>query len=195
MKLATLLKNHDVDNELYEFSKNLTLQEFYETCPRGDWLFEILTLTHPNKENELRLAAAHCANTVRHLMKDKRSTNIIDYVIDNNGKKPPLELIKNAKNAVADVDDVDDDDDETAFDYACAYACAATAAYNIVDYNASYAIGYSSAHPINVAGYTLDAVGYYADATVDYNCQAVKKQNQLKTADICRQFLKIIVDN
>lgn len=52
-----------------------------ETIHRGDW---ILWLNRKSKNYNLQtltLAKAHCANTVRHLMKDKRSTDAVDVAI------------------------------------------------------------------------------------------------------------------
>ena len=170
MKLATLLNNHDAKNELYEFSKNLTLQEFYETCPRGDWMLQILTLTHPTKKNELRLAAAHCANTVRHLMADKRSTDVIDYIINNNGEKPPLKLIKNA-----------------------AYAAYAANGYYAAATDAAYA---DSAAAYDAAAYAADAAdAASASAAAAADAAAASAASAATRADaIYHEFNKQMIE-
>jgi len=72
------------------------------TCCRGDWMLWILGELGVD-ESILRLTAAHCANTVRHLMKDKRSIDIIDFIISREGKQPPQEMINTA--AAADYAD------------------------------------------------------------------------------------------
>jgi len=53
----------------------------YETCERGDWLLWLYARTNKYDVKGLTLAKAHCANTVRYLMNDKRSTDAIDVAI------------------------------------------------------------------------------------------------------------------
>ena len=173
-KLNEFLKENKACEEGYIFAKDLTLEQFYLTCPRGDWMLWLFEKMQPTKKNELRLAAAHCANTVRFLMTDKRSTDVVDYIIDNNGAKPPLGLIK-----------------------AAAYAAdAASGAY--VNYAASDAAYAANGYD----GDTSDAsdayltYAYYAAASdaayaaEGYAGDAAKKENQNQTAKICREILK-----
>jgi hypothetical protein len=166
-KMTTLnefLKEKNANTYLYEFAKDLTLEQFHTTCPRGDWLLWLFKQLQPTKKNELRLAAAHCANTVRPSMKDKRSTDIIDYIIKNNGKKPPLKLIQGAAAAYA----------------ATGYAEASFAA------SASSFAASSSVYAAADAAAAADA---YADANA--YAYAAKKENQELTAKICKEILPL----
>ena len=63
------------------WAKNKTFKEIFETCERGDWLLWLFVRTNHTNLKELTLAKAHCANQVRHLMKDERSINAIDVAI------------------------------------------------------------------------------------------------------------------
>ena len=99
-----------------------TFKEAWENCPRGDWM---LWLAKKLQIDLLKLttAKALCANTVRHLMKDERSTKAIDVaLLFGQNKASIMEL-----NAAADAADA-----AAAAAYAAAaaaYAAAAAAAY------------------------------------------------------------------
>lgn len=58
-----------------------SLQEAWDTCPRGDWMLWLYQRMYPNNLKELTLAKGHCANTVRHLMNNKRSLRAVDVAI------------------------------------------------------------------------------------------------------------------
>ena len=109
-KLGKFLKEHDAGLNLYYFAKDLTLKQFHATCQNGGQMLWLHKKMCPEKANERRLAAAHCANTARHYLKDKRSTDAIDWIIENNGKEPPKNMKKaafyaaNAAYAVTDAD-------------------------------------------------------------------------------------------
>lgn len=66
--------------EAREWAGDMTIEEVVEKCHRGDWL---LWLAQKIKIDEkLRyLTSGHCANTVRHLMDDERSTAAVDAAI------------------------------------------------------------------------------------------------------------------
>lgn len=65
----------------FDFAKDLSLEQFLNTCERGDRILWLFARMNPNCLRELTLAKAHCANTVRHLMKDERSTKAVDVAI------------------------------------------------------------------------------------------------------------------
>jgi len=69
---------------------------FYDTCERGDWLLWLYARTNKDDLRGLTLAKAHCANTVRHLMNDKRSTDAIDVAILFGEGKATLEQLNAA---------------------------------------------------------------------------------------------------
>jgi hypothetical protein len=84
IKMATLdkfLRANNACEDGYLFAKDLTLEEFLETCERGDWILWLFKRTNPAAIRELTSAKAHCANTVRHLMKDKTSLKAVDIAL------------------------------------------------------------------------------------------------------------------
>lgn len=123
--LKKLLIEHKACEELFNFTQNLTLEQFLNTCERGDWILWLFAKMNPNSKKELVLAAGHCANTVRHLMTDKRSTKAVDMAIAfGEGKASEEELgIAYCDAAAAAARYADDDDADNAAAYAAnAYA-------------------------------------------------------------------------
>jgi hypothetical protein len=99
--LKTFLEKHDACTDGFEFAKNLTLEQFLKTCPRGDWILWLFVRTNPDSLKELTLAKAHCANTVRHLMTDKRSLKAVDVALAFGGGKATREELA-ASDAASD---------------------------------------------------------------------------------------------
>jgi hypothetical protein len=64
-----------------EWAVDKSWEEIYTTCHRGDWLLWLFQKTNPKDLQLLTLAKGHCANTVRHLMKDERSLRAVDAAI------------------------------------------------------------------------------------------------------------------
>jgi hypothetical protein len=168
-KFSELLIELDACQEAREWAADKTWHEVYATCHRGDWLLWLFKKTNPEKLRELILAKAHCANTVRHLMTDERSTNAIDVAIKFGNNEATIEELKAAAAAAyaayagADVA------------YAASAAGAATA-------YAAYAGAAADAYAASAAY----AAGAAADAYAD-----PKEKNLQLTADICRQYLPI----
>jgi len=163
-----LEKNHAC-KERFDFAKDLTLEEFLNTCERGDWILWLFARTNADSLRELTLAKGHCANTVRELMKDERSTKAVDVAIDfGEGKATRKEL-------------------DAAAAAAAAYAAAA---YATAAGYAAYAAAYAAA-----AGYAAYAAADAADAAGYAASAAAKKQNQKQTADICRKYLPLEIWN
>lgn len=79
--LKDFLKEHDACRDGYLFAKDLTLEQFLNSCERGDWILWLFAKSNPDSLRELTLAKGHCANTVRHLMKDARSISAVDAAI------------------------------------------------------------------------------------------------------------------
>lgn len=75
--MKQLLIKLNACNEAMEWAGDKTWEEIYRTCHRGDWLLWLFKQTNPNDLRLLTLAKGHCANTVRHLMKDERSSSSI----------------------------------------------------------------------------------------------------------------------
>jgi len=104
IKFQELLESKRACEEATEWAKGKTWQEVFETCHRGDWLLWLFKKTNPEKLRELTLAKAHSANTVRHLMKDARSTNAIDVAIkfgEGNATREDLNVVAAAAYAYA----------------------------------------------------------------------------------------------
>jgi hypothetical protein len=156
-------------------------QEFYQNCNRGDWLLWLFARTNPNSLKELTLAKAHCANTVRHLMKEERSIAAVDTAIRfGEGKASKEEL-----------DAADDAAEDAAYAaYAAAYAAdaaAADAAY------AAYAAAYAAdaADAAAEAAAAADAAEAAAAADAADAADAARTQNRQLTADIVRKYLPL----
>ena len=80
-KLDKFLKQYYACTDVYEFAKDLTLEQFLNTCERGDWILWLFARMNPENLRELTLAKGHCANTVRHLMRDEKSVKSVDAAI------------------------------------------------------------------------------------------------------------------
>ena len=75
-----LLNKLNACKEAVRWADDKTIEQVIEQCHRGDWLLWLARRVdiglHP-----LTLAKGHCANTVRHLMKDERSIKAVDTAI------------------------------------------------------------------------------------------------------------------
>jgi hypothetical protein len=79
--MKELLQKLNACKDAREWAGDKTWEEIYNTCHRGDWLLWLFKRTNPDDLQLLTLAKGHCANTVRHLMKDKRSIKAVDAAI------------------------------------------------------------------------------------------------------------------
>lgn len=158
-EIQQLLIYLDACSDAREWAKDKSWKEIYTTCHRGDWLLWLFARTNPDNLRELALVKAHCANTVRHLMKDKRSTDAVDAAISFGLGEITLKQLTEFRIAAADAADAID---ATAY-YAAyaAYAAASTATFVADD----------------------------AASTANLAADDAKKQNQKLTANICRQYL------
>jgi hypothetical protein len=187
--LKELLIELNACQEALDWAEDKKIEQVVEQCHRGDWL---LWLAHKVDIGlqPLTLAKGHCANTVRHLMKDKRSIEAVDVAIAFG-------------EGVATIEELDLAADASYTAYAAAYDAGA-AAY-AADTTAVYAA--SAAHTAVYAASAAIAAAYaaYADAAAAgyaaaYDAAAdayaaTKKENQMQTADICRKFIgQLIID-
>ncbi len=146
--LKELLEQLCACSPAIEWAGDKTIEEVVKECHRGDWLLWKGYMLGVD-ERKLFLARGHCANTVRHLMKDERSIKLADTVIAYGEGKATKEDLEIASSA-----------------YSYPSASAALAAY--------------SAYCATLAA---------ALAADD------RAQNQLQTADICREHIgKLIID-
>jgi len=154
--------------EAVEWAGDKTAKEIIDTCHRGDWLLWLADKLKVD-DRPFTLAKGHCANTVRHLMKDKRSIKAVDAAIAYGNGEVSKEELKDA-----------------ALAYASAASSAASSAYAAAA-SASYAASAASA---SFAAYAASyAPSYAASAAAD------RKSNQIETANICRKYLgKLILE-
>ena len=181
MKMKTLkefLEKHDACDAGYEFAKDLTLKQFLETCPRGDWILWLFRRSNPRDRKLRVLVAAHCANTVRHLMKDERSTKAVDTAIAYGEGRSTIELLDVAAAAA-----------DAAADAAAADAYAYAAAADADAYAAATATAAAADADATAAAYAA-ATAAAADVAYAY-ADAERKKNRKQTADICREYLPI----
>ena len=167
---TNILKQLKPCEEGYKFaaSKN-SLLEAWNTCERGDWLLWFAQkLGCPLQL--LTLAKGKSAETVTHLMRDDRSRKAIKVAIDfGNGVASRVELYAAAS---------------AAYD-AAANAASADAAAEYAAKTAFYAASDCTADAAASAAANAAA----SDCTAAADAAAVKKENQLKTANICREIL------
>ena len=161
--MKELLIKLNACNEAREWASNKSIDEIWATCHRCDWMLWLARKLNIDKR-VLTLAKGHCANTVRHLMKDERSIAAVDMAIKyGEGNATDSELAAAAAAAY------DAAADAAAAD---AYATAAYAAYATAAY----------------AAYAADAAAYAAAA--DAYAYARKKSQQA-TAEICRKYIPL----
>jgi hypothetical protein len=178
-------------SEAKEWAKNKSWEEVYNTCHRGDWLLWLFKKTNPDDLQLLTLAKGHCANTVRHLMKDERSIKAVDVAIAfGEGKATREDADATYAAAYAAFAAASADADAAAFAAAAAtYATyAATAA-------AAAADAAAAAYAATAAADAAYAAAADADADADAAAYAAKKYNQQLTADVCRMYLPIEIWN
>ena len=162
--MKELLIKLNACNEAREWASNKSIDEIWATCHRGDWMLWLARKLNIDKR-VLTLAKGHCANTVRHLMKDERSIAAVDMAIKyGEGNATDSELA-----AAADA----------AYDATAAYAAAAYAAYATAAYAAYATAAYAAAAAYGAAAY---------DATADADA---RKPSQQATAEICRKYIPL----
>jgi len=150
--------------EAIKWAGDKTAEEVIATCHRGDWLLWLAYKLEVD-DRPFTLAKGHCANTVRHLMKDERSIKAVDAAIAYGNGEISKEELKDAASAA----------------YYAAYS------YSYATYAAAYA-AYADSYAA-AAAYAADA------AYAAYYAAADRKSNQIETADICRKYLgKLILE-
>jgi hypothetical protein len=127
-----------------------TLEQAWNECHRGDWMLWIYRRSLNYNIQTLTLVKGHCANTVRHLMKDERSKKAVDVAIAfGKGNATHEELNADAAYAAA------------------AYAAAAYAAAAAADAAAYAAAAAAAAADAAYAAYAAAAYAAYAAAAAD----------------------------
>jgi len=162
--LDWLMRNVACDPAIkWVVDNNLTAQEAWDQCHRGDWL--LWWCVAEKVENRLlTLAAGKCAETVIHLMTDQRSKDAVKASIDYGNGLIKLDELKVYARASRDV-----------FDYA------------------ADAVFYAAADSAHYAADAADASGaalYAAHAFSKIGGQKACEDNQKLTADIVRSIIK-----
>ena len=80
MTFTEYLKSINACSDAIEWAESKTVEEVVATCQRGDWLLWLASKCDIGLQ-PLTLAKGHCANTVRHLLKDDRSIKAVDTAI------------------------------------------------------------------------------------------------------------------
>jgi hypothetical protein len=180
--INNLLSELKACDDAVKWAKDKSWEEIYTTCHRGDWLLWLFKKTNSDDLQLLTLAKGHVANTVRHLMKNERSIKAVDTAIAfGEGKITRAELNAAASAASASY---------ASASYAAAYAAAYAASAAYAAY-AAYATAYAAAYADAAAAYAADA--NYASAA--YASKKAKEENQMLTANICRQYLPVEIWN
>jgi hypothetical protein len=125
MTFTEYLKSINACSDAIEWAESKTVEEVVATCHRGDWLLWLASKCDIGLQ-PLTLAKGHCANTVRHLLKDDRSIKAVDTAIAFGEGTATREELDAA--------------------YAAAYAYAARAAADAAAYAAAYAAAAADAY-------------------------------------------------
>ena len=96
--MKNLLIKLDACDEAIEWAGDRTIEEIVKDCDRGDWLLTLAKKIDIELQ-PLTLAKGHCANTVRHLMKNERSIEAVDMAIAFGEGRATMEELNNAADA------------------------------------------------------------------------------------------------
>jgi hypothetical protein len=174
MTLKQYLKSVEACVPAIEWAENKTIEEVVATCHRGDWLLWLAKKCDIGLP-PLTLAKGHCANTVRHLMKDERNIKAVDIAIAFGEGKATREELASAYTAAYAASAYAAGADSAAYTAVTAHATASNAASA-----AAYAAANAAAAAAAAASDGTDAADA-ADAAAD--------ANRMQTADICRKYI------
>lgn len=169
-----ILNEFNACSEAREWASDKTIEQVVAECHRGDWLLWLADRLNVDNR-QLTLAKAHCANTVRRLMKDERGTKAIDVAIAYGEKKATIAQLEEAFYAA----------------YNAAYD-ARHDRYASVAYDAAASAAYASA---SVAYDAYAAAAYAAAASAAYaahdaaDAADARAENRMLTAYICRKYI------
>jgi len=164
--------------EIAKFAQNLTIEQFLNTCERGDWILWLFARTNPDCLKQIILATAHCVNTIRDRMRDKASTNAVDAAIAFGEGKITKKVLKDFADLAynADPSATKGESNEIYAADAAAYAAWLSA----------------SAFESSRLDNAYQAIGYTCYSAA-FSGQLILKQKQ--TADICRKYLPLKIWN
>ena len=159
--LKELLIQFDACAPAIKWAGDKTIEEVVKECHRGDWLLWLAKKIEL-PERKIISCAGDCANTVRHLMKDERSTKVVDLCMNFEDESISFEELEIARD-----------------DARAAYA----AAYDDADE------AYLTARAYAARAAARDARALAAEAAARAAAAAAYKDNQLQTANIVRERL------
>lgn len=98
--LKELLVKFNFSYSLEKWVGDKTIEEVVKECHRGDWLLWLAKrLKLP--ERKLIACAGHCANTVKHLMKDKKSIKLVKLCMNFEDERISFKKLENAREAAS----------------------------------------------------------------------------------------------
>lgn len=197
--MKELLIKLNACDEAIEWAGDRTIEEIVKDCDRGDWLLWLAKKIGIELQ-PLTLAKGHCANTVRHLMKNEKSIEAVDMAIAFGEGRATMEELNNAATYAAAFEAAEAAADAAARAYATAAFYATYAAAEAAGaFAASYAaiVGDAAADAATAtfaAAYAAGDAAFYPAYAADA-AYAAKKQNQKETAEICRKYIgQLIID-
>ena len=210
-----VLDKYRACNEAIEWVGERTVEEAWAECPRGDWMLWIYAKMYPTNIKEITLAKGHCANTVRHLLRDERSIQAIDIAIAfGEGRDISLKQLNEAayQASYAAYDAASSAATFAFADYASASSAAAYAAYAVSAASdaasdaASYAASYAAYAVSDVASAAVSKAAAVSDAATHVthvtheahdaavsSAVATRAENHLQTANVCREILNLCI--
>ena len=182
--IEELLTKLGACEEARNWAKGKTFEEVYTTCERGDWLCWLFARTNREDVQLLTLVKGHQANTVRHLITDKRSVNAIDTAIAFGEGRASREELSEAARAAYHAARAE----ANAASYAdCDAAVAACYAASAAVVTASYAASAAAASAVEAAA----VAAYIAASRAADAADAAEQDSQKLTAEIFRKYISI----
>ncbi len=164
-------------------NKYNSFEEAWNNCHRGDWMLFIAYKLKVNNK-KLVLTKGYCAQTVIHLMTDKRSINAVNTAIKFGKGEASKEELKNAASAAKAAVTVA----FTAAFTAVKVASDAKTNAKTATYYATYS-AYSSAAKATYSAVKVASNAADAAKTATYSDSDARTKNQLETANICKRHL------
>jgi len=141
----------------YQFALSTTYQQFWETCPKGEWLLYWIVKEKSTEHKLIVHAACQCARLALPYCKDKQQRPL--KAIETTEKwcrgEATLEEVKQVRDAAWDAASADTDAADYAV-YVAAYYAAAYYSGHAVD---AAVAAYCSGHAVDAADYAADAAG------------------------------------
>ena len=194
MKTTKLEKTGSCREAILYVKEQENYVKAWQNCPRGDWMLWIAAKLKVDKRL-LTLAKGKCAETVLHLMRDQKSKDAVRAAIDYGHGIISDEQLRITDAAAYAAAAYAAAFAATAYDAAyAAYDAAYAAAFAATAYAAAYAAAFAAtAYAAAFAATAYASAAAYNAAYAAAAYDAARKQNQLQTANICREILTEVV--